>query len=273
MLRKFSNSRSFGDNIKLGTLTAFTAGMVNVASLILFFSFTSNVTGHFAILAQEISNGKWFQVFMVFMWIGLFFGGSFLSNLIIIHGNRKNSYITHAVPLLLEMLCLVIVGVYGNFFYSESLMETEILTAVLLFAMGLQNGLTASISNFAVKTTHLTGLTTDLAIHISMLTRRKYRRSTAVKEKVKLLSAIAGAYLLGGIAAGSITIYFEFKVFFFIAIAMTSILIYDFSKTYVYISIARRRRANFINAARERMERKSNEQPSSPGTRRSSVQA
>lgn len=247
MLRKFSNSRSFSDNIKLGTLTAFTAGMVNVASLILFFSFTSNVTGHFAILAQEISNGKWFQVLVVFGWVALFFAGSFFSNLIIIHGHKRRSYLTHSTPLLLEMLCFAAVGFYGNYFYSESLMETEILVAVLLFSMGLQNGLTASISNFAVKTTHLTGLTTDLAIHISMLTRAKYRRTPAVKEKVKLLSAIAGAYLVGGIIAGSLTLYFQFKVFFCIAIAMLSILIYDFSKTYVYISLYRRRRAQILS--------------------------
>ena len=37
--------------MKLGAMTAFSAGMVNVASLILFFSFTSNVTCHYAILA------------------------------------------------------------------------------------------------------------------------------------------------------------------------------------------------------------------------------
>lgn len=250
MLRKFSNSRSFSDNLRLGTLTAFTAGMVNVASLILFFSFTSNVTGHFAILAEEISNGKWFQVLVVLMWVALFFAGSFLSNLIIIHGNKKRSYLTHSIPLALEIMCFIAVGIYGNYFYSELLMETEILVAVLLFSMGLQNGLTASISNFAVKTTHLTGLTTDLAIHISMLTRKKYRESPVVIEKIKLLSAIAGSYLVGGIVAGSLTHYFEFKVFFFISIAMMSILIYDFSKTYAYIRIYRRRKAHRIENKR-----------------------
>jgi uncharacterized membrane protein YoaK (UPF0700 family) len=248
MLRKFSNSRSISDNIKLGTLTAFTAGMVNVASLGLFFSFTSNVTGHFAILAEEISNGKWFQVLIVLLWISLYFAGSFFSNLIIIHGNPKKAYLMHSIPLLLEIVCFVSVGFYGNYFYSETLMETEMLVAVLLLSMGLQNGLTASISNFAVKTTHLTGLTTDLAIHISMLTKKKYRNSVPVREKILLLSSIAGSYLAGGIAAGSLVHFFQFKVFFFISIAMISILIYDFSKTYVSISLYRRRKAQDVQA-------------------------
>lgn len=214
-----------------------------MASLVLFFSFASNITGHFAILADEISNGKWFQVLIVLLWITLFFAGSFLSNLIVINGNSKYSYISHAVPLLLEIACFLGVGFYGHYFYSESLMETEILVAVLLFSMGLQNGLTASISNFAVKTTHLTGLTTDLAIHISMLTKAKYRKNPAILQKVQLLSAIAGSYLAGGILAGSLTHYFQFKVFFYISIAMISILVYDFSKSYVSIGIHRRRKS------------------------------
>ena len=55
MLRIFSNSRTFTDNLKLGVFTAIIAGMVNVASVVLFYSFTSNLTGHFAIFAQEIA--------------------------------------------------------------------------------------------------------------------------------------------------------------------------------------------------------------------------
>lgn len=247
MLRKFSNSRSLSDNLKLGALTAFTAGMVNVASLVLFFSFTSNITGHYAILAEEISNGKWFQVFVVLLWIALFFFGSFLSNFIIIQGSFRKSYITHSIPLILEILCFISVGFYGQFFYSESLIETEILVAILLFSMGLQNGLTASISNFTVKTTHLTGLTTDLAIHISMLTQKRYRNNSEIKNKVVLLSTIAGSYLVGGIIAGLITNYAQFKVFYYVSFVMFFILIYDFSKSYMDVSIYQRKKAKNAN--------------------------
>lgn len=65
MLRKFSNSRTLSDNIKLGSLTAFSAGMVNVVSVMLFFAFTSNVTGHYAVLAEEIAKGNWYQAGVV----------------------------------------------------------------------------------------------------------------------------------------------------------------------------------------------------------------
>lgn len=234
MLRKFNRTRSNNDNIKLGILTAFTAGMVNVASLVLFFSFTSNVTGHYAILAEEISNGHWFQVLIVLLWIFLFFFGSFLSNYIIINGRDKYRFLSHSIPLILEFLCLISVGVYGVYFYQESLMETEYLVALLLLAMGLQNGLTASISNFTVKTTHLTGLTTDLAIHLSLITKKEFRENKEIIDKIKLLLSIMSSYLIGGIIAGSITTFFKFQVFFFVSFTIIIIILYDMSEAYYY---------------------------------------
>ncbi len=233
MLRKYSNSRSFRDNLRLGSFTAFIAGMVNVASLVLFYSFTSNLTGHFAILAQEISNGKWFQMLIVLFWILLFFVGSFISNNLVINSSKKYAFVSHTIPILLEVICFICVGIYGQFFYSETLTETEVLVSILLFAMGLQNGLTASISNFQVKTTHLTGLTTDLAIHLSMLTKKEFRENEQIVEKTKLMAAVMLFYVCGGVGAGTIIHYFQFQVFYYVSVAMIGLLAYDYIKFYV----------------------------------------
>lgn len=230
MLRKYSNSRSLSDNIQLGTLTAFTAGMVNIGSLLLFFSFTSNVTGHYAILASEIVKGNFYQIAVVFSWIFLFFFGSFTSNIMVIHFNKKNAYFAHAMPLVLEILCLVAVGIYGQYFYKESLAETEILLALMLFAMGLQNGLTASISNFTVKTTHLTGTTTDLGILFSMFTKAEYRNNPALVDKAKLLLAIAISYVSGAVIAGFTYMFLGFKMFYVVSSILVVIIFYDLSK-------------------------------------------
>ena len=88
--------------------------------------------------------------------------------------NWSMTYFAHALPIVLEILCLLAVGIYGQFYYEKTLAETEALVALMLFATGLQNGLTASISNFSVKTTHLTGTTTDLGILASMFTQKKF---------------------------------------------------------------------------------------------------
>ncbi len=233
MLRKFSNSRTLNDNILLGALTAFVAGMVNIGSLIIFFSFTSNVTGHYAILAAEVVKGNWYQVAVVFGWIFLFFFGSFTSNLLIINLNKKNAYFAHAIPLVLEIICLMAVGIYGLYFYKESLTETEVLMALMLFAMGLQNGLTASISNFAVKTTHLTGTTTDLGILMSMFTQRQFRMNPELRGKAKLLGSIAIAYLTGAILSGFTYYSIGFKLFYLVSALLVVVIMYDFNKLHL----------------------------------------
>lgn len=231
MLRKYSTHRTHDDNLKLGVLTAFSAGMVNVISVIVFFAFTSNVTGHYAVFAQELAKGNWFQAAIVILWIMLFFFGSFTSNFIIIHGNKYiGRYLSHAIPIILEIICLLVVGIYLQGFYTESLQETEFLVGLLLFAMGLQNGLTASISNSAVKTTHLTGLTTDLAIALSMMTKKHYRKDEKVVEKIQLLSSIMFFYVLGGVITGVLYNTIQNYTFYIVCFFLTIIIFYDYYK-------------------------------------------
>lgn len=230
MLRKYSNSRTLEDNIKLGTLTAFSAGMVNVTSLLIFLSFSSNVTGYYAVLAAEISKGEWFKAAVVLGWILMFFIGSFTSNFIVIHSSKNNSYLAHAIPIIIEIACLMGVGIYGQYFYKETLVETEYLLALMVFAMGLQNGLTASISNFAVKTTHLTGATTDLAILFSMFTKAEYRRNKELVGKAKLIGAVFITYVLGAVVAGLIYFKMQFKVFYIVSVFLVIVIVYDYSK-------------------------------------------
>jgi uncharacterized membrane protein YoaK (UPF0700 family) len=230
MLRNYSNSRTLGDNIRLGTLTAFTAGTINIASLLIFLSFTSNVTGHYAIFAAEISKGNWTQVAVVGGWIFLFFFGSFVANFFVINFNKKSKYFAHAMPIVLEIMCLLFVGIYGQFFYRKTVEETEYLVALMLFATGLQNGLTASISNFSVKTTHLTGTTTDLGILLSMFTHKKYRRNPELIARGKLLSSIMAAYVLGAVFSGLTYYYLEFRVFYVISACLLIVIGYDFYK-------------------------------------------
>lgn len=227
MLRKFSNNRTHHQNVRLGGLTGFSAGMVNVASVMAFYAFASNITGHVAVLAEEIVKMHWYQVVVVGSWLFLFFAGNFLSNAIVIRVQQKSSYLAHAIPVFIELLCLISVGVYGSFFYTETLSETEVLVSVLLFSMGVQNGLTASITNGAVKTTHLTGLFTDLAIVVSLLTSSKDKNHKELVKRFVLLITIFLGYLSGGIVGGILFLYVGFFMFFFTGIVLLFVLLYD----------------------------------------------
>ncbi|WP_066759735.1 YoaK family protein [Crocinitomix algicola] len=242
MLRKFNNYRTHQDNLKIAILTACSAGMVNVLSVILFFAFTSNVTGHYAILAQEVAKGNWYQAAIVFIWISLFLIGNFTSNMLIIHSKPgKSTYLAHATPLILEIICLLTVSIYLQRFYLNTLWETEFLVALMLFAMGLQNGLTASITNFSIKTTHLTGLTTDLGLLFSMFTKKKYRKDKKLRRKAQILLSVVTAYMFGGISAGILHIKVGYAAFYIVCVLLGIILFYDYS----VLKIKRRKRSLF----------------------------
>ena len=228
MLRKYSKTRTLSDNIKLGVITAFSGGMVNVAAFMIFLSFSSNVTGYYAIFATELVRGNFYQVLVVIGWIMLFLLGGFVSNLIVIHFNKNNKHLAHATPIVLEIICLLVIGIYGQFFYKETLAETEVLLSLMLFAMGLQNGLTASISNFAVKTTHLTGATTDLGILLSMLTKKELRENQETKDRARLILSIIVSYMTGAIIAGLIYKSVQFSLFYIVSLFLVVIIVYDF---------------------------------------------
>jgi uncharacterized membrane protein YoaK (UPF0700 family) len=229
MLKKIKN-RALTEQLTLGGTMAFFAGMVNVTAFLAFYVFSSNVTGYYAILGAEIADGNIYQIAIVFTWIFLFLTGSFVSSLIVNHFKRKRKYIAFSIAVSIEILCLFAVGFYGVNFYSETLSETEILVALMLFSMGLQNGMTSSISKFAVKTTHLTGATTDLGVLLAMLTKKSNRKNPNVVGKTKLLAITAISYLMGAVFSGLVYFQIGFYVLYITSFLLLMVLIYNWVK-------------------------------------------
>jgi uncharacterized membrane protein YoaK (UPF0700 family) len=227
MLIQSAENRELKNNLLLGATTAIAAAMVNVAGVMVLFAYTSNITGHVATLAEELVKGHWYQTGVVFIWLTLFFGGSFVAQLLIAVFEKKGPRISHAAPILIEILALLAVAIYGHLFYHESLKETELLVASLIFCMGLQNGMVATISNNQVKTTHLTGLITDLGREMACSFFPKYR-SVELTDKLKLHGTILACYFIGGIMGGYFFLAFDFQVFYIVVGILLFILFYDF---------------------------------------------
>ncbi|MDB5271686.1 MAG: hypothetical protein JWO58_53 [Chitinophagaceae bacterium] len=223
MLYTQNVNRKLNNNLLLGASTAAAAAMVNVAGVMVFFAYTSNITGHVATLAQEVVKGHWYQTGIVFIWLMMFFGGSFVAQLLITGFQKKGAFISHAAPIILETLSLLFIGIYGHLYYHESLKETEILVASLLFCMGLQNGMVAILSGNQVKTTHLTGLITDLGREVGASFFLKYR-TPQLKEKLKLHVTILAFYFIGGVLGGYLFLSYDFQVFYVVVALLTAVL-------------------------------------------------
>ena len=227
ILLEVPEKRDQNHDLWLGGTTAAVAGFVNVCSVIAFFAFASNVTGHVAIFAEELVKGHWHQFSVVFVWLLAFIGGAFFANLSVTWLGLRAPRTARAIPLVVEILLLVGIGYYGFNHYTETLTETEYLVGLLLFTMGLQNSMVATVSKGIVKTTHLTGLSTDLGMEISMILQPRYRKDERLRFKLKLHLLIFAMYVTGGVLGGLLFLSVGFRAFHLAAMLLGFILVHD----------------------------------------------
>lgn len=196
MFRHKGKNRTPIHNLRIATLLSFVAGMVNVTGFLAVQQLTTNVTGHFAFFVEEIYTLNVWRGFVYFLFVFFFFLGSFTSGAILEYHNRKNNPSIFAAPILIEVSLLFIVAMGGNYLLEKA---PNVIAYILLFAMGLQNSLVTLISNSVVRTTHLTGLFTDLGIEISQLFFHKSEKRKKLLSSIKLRVSIIGCFFLGGI--------------------------------------------------------------------------
>jgi uncharacterized membrane protein YoaK (UPF0700 family) len=229
MLRNEKDERTLKENLLLASSTAFVSGVTNVAGVIAFLAFTTNMTGHFANLARNVIEQNFPQVIIFLIWLFLFFAGAFTANFLVRWREHKSAYRANMAPIVLEIIILLFVAYYGSNHYTESLLEKQVITSALIFAMGLQNGLVSNISGGLIKTSHLTGLFTDLGADFAEWLYPNSQKPVAVKNRMYIRFTILGFYFLGALAGGYFFDKYNFNIFYFIPVILFTILYYDLS--------------------------------------------
>jgi len=225
MFRHQGKTRTLSHNLKIASLLSFVAGMVNVAGFLAVQRLTTNVTGHFAFFVDEVFKLNFWGGLVYFFYIFFFFLGSFVSNLLIEVTARKNDQYVYVVPALIECFILLAIGIWGHELIVHS---PDAIAFSLLFAMGLQNSLVTTISSASIRTTHLTGLFTDLGIEISQLFfyKSKAQKSQLVAS-IKLRLTIISFFFIGGIVGGICYSKLQLYTLLVAAFALLVGLIYD----------------------------------------------
>ncbi len=197
MFRHKGSNRTLTHNLRIASILSFVAGVVNVAGFLAIQRLTTNVTGHFAYFVDEIFKLNFREGFVYFLYIFFFFLGSFLSNVLVEIVTKVNERLIYVIPIIIESIILIFVAIFGELLIRES---PNLLAFALLFAMGLQNSLVTTISNSVVRTTHLTGLFTDLGIELSQLFFYKLRdQREKLYSSIKLRLTIISFFFFGGI--------------------------------------------------------------------------
>lgn len=193
MFRHRDRGRTFVHNVQLAALLSIVAGVVNIVGVLSFKTLTTNVTGHFAFFSEELFSNNYGLAFLSIIYVISFFLGAFLANTTMEMTSRGPAHYSYMLPLSIEIFLLVLVA-FSPADYAV------VLSCVLLMAMGLQNALVTKISGSVVRTTHLTGLFTDLGIELSqMIFYKKSNERKRLKRAILLKAIIIGGFFCGGI--------------------------------------------------------------------------
>ncbi|MBU2940783.1 DUF1275 domain-containing protein [Lacinutrix sp. C3R15] len=200
MFRHQGKSRTFKHNLKIATILSFVAGIVNVTGYLAFKQLTTNVTGHFALFISDVANFDFWVGTIYFLYIFSFLFGSFVSSFLIEKYRENKKLNVFVIPTIIECFILISIATLSNFIEIK---YPDAVVCLLLFAMGLQNSFVTKISNAIVRTTHLTGLFTDLGIELSQLFFSKsFPQKEKIKSTIKLRVYIICFFFIGGLIGG-----------------------------------------------------------------------
>ena len=198
-------SRTNAHNLSLASLLSLVAGLVNVVGFFSVAVLTTNVTGHFAFMVKEVFALKYTAALHVFLYVLMFFLGAFFSNFLVEKIYRLRESRMYVIPTLIEAGILLCLGIWGEALLNYS---PDLIALLLLFAMGMQNSLVTTISNSVVRTTHLTGLFTDLGIECSQLFfYSDLKKKAQLYRSIRLRLIIILMFFLGGILGGVLFSY------------------------------------------------------------------
>lgn len=155
--------RSDRHDQRLAGYLALVAGFVNSAGFVLVGSFTSHVTGSVGRFADDVAVGDGGAAFAALM-IVAFFSGAFLASMAIESNAVRHRPLTYGGLLLVEALLLATFAGGSYVMDTGSARMHDVQAMLLCAAMGLQNSLVTRLSGAVVRTTHLTGVVTDLGI-------------------------------------------------------------------------------------------------------------
>ncbi|MBL0938373.1 MAG: DUF1275 domain-containing protein [Gemmatimonadaceae bacterium] len=220
--------RSYHADRKLGWSLAFVAGAINAGGFLAVGQYTSHVTGAVSSAADHLVLGQHPLAFTALGAVVAFLAGAVACAVMVNYARRRDLTSAFALPLLLEALLILLFGVAGSGLSQETALLLPATVLLLSFLMGLQNAVVTKLSERVIRTTHMTGIVTDLGIELGkwIYWNRSKDRGAAVQadpERLRVLGGLLLAFFVGGIvgAYGFKTIGYTFTI----PIAMVLLLV------------------------------------------------
>ena len=162
-------SRSPQANRHLAYLLTFTAGAVNAGGFLAVQQYTSHMSGIVSMMADHMALGGMIVVLQGVAALLSFLAGAASSAFLINFGRRSHLASEYALPLLLEAVLLLAFGLLGANLETLRWFYVPGTVMLLCYIMGLQNAMITKVSRSEIRTTHVTGMVTDIGIELGKL--------------------------------------------------------------------------------------------------------
>jgi len=201
-----STRRSHKTNVQLGAYMAFVAGAVNAGGFLAIARYTSHMSGIISAIGDDFALNHFLSVLGGISLLISFLVGAATTAIIVNWGHRRKIYSEFALPLLLEAVLLLVFGLVGANLNVYLPLTVPAIALLLCFVMGLQNAIVTKASRAEIRTTHMTGVITDIGIELGKLVywNKSIQANTqgyvkANREKLRAHLFIFGMFLIGGI--------------------------------------------------------------------------
>lgn len=207
ILKLTTKERTRRSNRQFGGLLAFVAGAINAGGFLAVQRYTSHMTGIVSSVADNLVVGSLSLAFAGLVSVAAFVSGAITTTLLISWARRHELRSKYALALLLEAMLLLAFGLVGANLksFASLLLPTAVL--LLCFIMGLQNAIVTKISLAEIRTTHMTGIITDLGIELGRLIywnqsvkANGIQVVKANRDKLFTHALLLGLFFSGGIA-------------------------------------------------------------------------
>ncbi len=181
-------------NRQLGAMLAWIAGAANASGFLVVHQYTSHMTGMVSTLADALVLQQQRLIWTTLVSLGCFLAGSVLCTLSIQWARRWRLRSEYALVLVIQACLMLLFGILASRMFPKVALTLSMTAWLLCLMMGWQNAMITKLSHAEIRTTHVTGLLTDIGIGLGRCLGPELEREARQRVLGKL--AVQGMILL-----------------------------------------------------------------------------
>lgn len=222
MLIRSGDRRTLSIDLFLAASLSSIAGALNAVGFLLAGSFTANMTGNVSAFADHLAEGRGLYALSFAGLVVTFIAGAGFAAFVIGRGLRRQTVSVYAQMIAVEAVLLILLSLM---LLGGTGVDPDLLVIfVLSFVMGLQNAVTTLISRARVRTTHISGMATDVGIELAAMTSTPEARAEALP-RLKLHGLTLLCFAVGGVAGALIFVAIGAHIFWIAALLLLTLAV------------------------------------------------